>query len=201
VVTSAFHAARCKFIISCLPADHDVTVLFGRDPDDLAAEVHEHEDRALKPSRTRRRDSRETHSNSAFKPSAYKTLLIRSLLGASRGGLGVLRRLRPLQFQNEDWRKLPLEIRHAQLESLVGGIDGITFSRPSTATARLCSTTRASWALRASCQNDSAACTRAAVQELAQGQEPRFRAAVNRQGVRLSAALSAAFRRTGQGGA
>jgi bifunctional non-homologous end joining protein LigD len=33
-----------------------------------------------------------------------------------------------LQFQGEDWRKLPLEVRRAQLESLVDGVDGITFS-------------------------------------------------------------------------
>jgi bifunctional non-homologous end joining protein LigD len=33
-----------------------------------------------------------------------------------------------LQFEGEDWRKLPLEIRRAQLESLVAGVDGITFS-------------------------------------------------------------------------
>jgi bifunctional non-homologous end joining protein LigD len=33
-----------------------------------------------------------------------------------------------LQFEGEDWRKLPLEIRRAQLESVVSGIDGLTFS-------------------------------------------------------------------------
>jgi bifunctional non-homologous end joining protein LigD len=33
-----------------------------------------------------------------------------------------------LSFDGEDWRKLPLEVRRAQLESLVAGIDGITFS-------------------------------------------------------------------------
>jgi bifunctional non-homologous end joining protein LigD len=33
-----------------------------------------------------------------------------------------------LQFQGEDLRKLPLEIRRAQLESLVAGVDAITFS-------------------------------------------------------------------------
>jgi bifunctional non-homologous end joining protein LigD len=33
-----------------------------------------------------------------------------------------------LEFEGEDWRKLPLEIRRAQLDSLVAGIDAITFS-------------------------------------------------------------------------
>jgi bifunctional non-homologous end joining protein LigD len=33
-----------------------------------------------------------------------------------------------LLFQGEDWRKLALEVRRAQLESLVAGIDGLTFS-------------------------------------------------------------------------
>jgi bifunctional non-homologous end joining protein LigD len=33
-----------------------------------------------------------------------------------------------LQFEREDWRRLPLEVRRAQLESLVAGIDAITFS-------------------------------------------------------------------------
>jgi bifunctional non-homologous end joining protein LigD len=33
-----------------------------------------------------------------------------------------------LQFQGEDWRKLALEVRRAQLESLVSGIDGVRFS-------------------------------------------------------------------------
>jgi bifunctional non-homologous end joining protein LigD len=33
-----------------------------------------------------------------------------------------------LQFQGEDWRKLALEVRRAQLESLVADIDGIKFS-------------------------------------------------------------------------
>jgi bifunctional non-homologous end joining protein LigD len=33
-----------------------------------------------------------------------------------------------LQFQGEDWRRLALEVRRAQLDSLVAGIDGITFS-------------------------------------------------------------------------
>ena len=47
VITSAFHADRCKFIVECLAKNHDATVLFGPDPDDLAAEVHEHEDHAL----------------------------------------------------------------------------------------------------------------------------------------------------------
>jgi bifunctional non-homologous end joining protein LigD len=33
-----------------------------------------------------------------------------------------------LQFQGEDWRGMPLEVRRAQLESLVAGVDGIKFS-------------------------------------------------------------------------
>jgi bifunctional non-homologous end joining protein LigD len=33
-----------------------------------------------------------------------------------------------LQFQGEDWRKLALEVRRAQLESLVSEVDGIKFS-------------------------------------------------------------------------
>jgi hypothetical protein len=33
-----------------------------------------------------------------------------------------------LRFQGEDWRSMPLEVRRAQLESLVSGIDGVTFS-------------------------------------------------------------------------
>jgi bifunctional non-homologous end joining protein LigD len=33
-----------------------------------------------------------------------------------------------LRFQGEDWRRHPLEVRRAQLESIVAGLDGITFS-------------------------------------------------------------------------
>ena len=33
-----------------------------------------------------------------------------------------------LQFEGEDWRKLALEVRRVQLESIVSGIDGLTFS-------------------------------------------------------------------------
>jgi bifunctional non-homologous end joining protein LigD len=33
-----------------------------------------------------------------------------------------------LQVEREDWRKLALEVSRAQLESLVAGIDAITFS-------------------------------------------------------------------------
>jgi bifunctional non-homologous end joining protein LigD len=33
-----------------------------------------------------------------------------------------------LQFQGEDWRRMPLEVRRAQLGSLVAGVDGLTFS-------------------------------------------------------------------------
>ena len=34
-----------------------------------------------------------------------------------------------LQFQGEDSRELPLEVRRAQLESLAAGVDGIKFSQ------------------------------------------------------------------------
>jgi bifunctional non-homologous end joining protein LigD len=33
-----------------------------------------------------------------------------------------------LRFQGEDWRSMPLEVRRAQLEAIVGGIDGLKFS-------------------------------------------------------------------------
>jgi hypothetical protein len=33
-----------------------------------------------------------------------------------------------LRFQGENWRSMPLEVRRAQLESVVGGIDAIKFS-------------------------------------------------------------------------
>jgi bifunctional non-homologous end joining protein LigD len=33
-----------------------------------------------------------------------------------------------LSFEGDDWRRLPLEVRRAQLESLVTGVDGLTFS-------------------------------------------------------------------------
>jgi bifunctional non-homologous end joining protein LigD len=32
-----------------------------------------------------------------------------------------------LRFRGEDWRSMPLEVRRAQLESVVDGIDGLTF--------------------------------------------------------------------------
>jgi hypothetical protein len=38
-----------------------------------------------------------------------------------------------LQMAREDWRKSPLEVRRAQLESLVAGTDAITFSEAITA--------------------------------------------------------------------
>jgi ATP-dependent DNA ligase len=34
-----------------------------------------------------------------------------------------------LQFEGEDWRKLPLEVRRAHLESVVWKIDGINRTR------------------------------------------------------------------------
>jgi bifunctional non-homologous end joining protein LigD len=33
-----------------------------------------------------------------------------------------------LRFESEDWRSMPLEVRRAQLEALLDGVDGITFS-------------------------------------------------------------------------
>ena len=33
-----------------------------------------------------------------------------------------------VQCEGDDWRAMPLEVRRAQLESMVGGIDGIKFS-------------------------------------------------------------------------
>ena len=33
-----------------------------------------------------------------------------------------------LQYEGEDWRSMPLEVRRAQLNSIVGGVDGIKFS-------------------------------------------------------------------------
>jgi bifunctional non-homologous end joining protein LigD len=41
---------------------------------------------------------------------------------------GVLRRLQSPAHRGEDWRKLPLEIRRAELDGLVAGIDAILFS-------------------------------------------------------------------------
>jgi DUF218 domain len=48
VVTSKFHAARCRFIIDCLAEKHSVTVVAADDPEDLEDELREHEDRALR---------------------------------------------------------------------------------------------------------------------------------------------------------
>ena len=58
-----------------------------------------------------------------FRPSDFGAL--RSNRGAAEASLVTFDLL---QFGGEDWRRLPLEVRRAQLESLVSGIDGIRFS-------------------------------------------------------------------------
>ncbi len=47
IVTSSFHAVRCRFILNCIAHSHVVNVLTGEDPDDLDIEIIEHEDKAL----------------------------------------------------------------------------------------------------------------------------------------------------------
>jgi bifunctional non-homologous end joining protein LigD len=51
---------------------------------------------------------------------------LRTNKGAAQGSLVAYDLLR---FQGEDWRSMPLEVRRAQLGSLVDGVDGITFSQ------------------------------------------------------------------------
>ena len=61
-----------------------------------------------------------------FKPDGHSDFAaLRTNRGAAQASLVAYDLL---QFQSEDWRKLPLEVRRAQLESLVAGIDGLTFS-------------------------------------------------------------------------
>lgn len=48
IVTSRFHAARCRFIVDCLAAKQTVSVAAADDPEELADEAREHEDRALR---------------------------------------------------------------------------------------------------------------------------------------------------------
>lgn len=49
IVTSRFHAARCRFIVDCLAAKQSVSVAAAADdPEELADEAREHEDRALR---------------------------------------------------------------------------------------------------------------------------------------------------------
>ncbi|QTD54602.1 YdcF family protein [Parasphingorhabdus cellanae] len=47
IVTSNFHAARCRFILKCFAHSHLVNVLTADDPNDLDIEIVQHEDNAL----------------------------------------------------------------------------------------------------------------------------------------------------------
>ena len=61
-----------------------------------------------------------------FRPDGHSDFTaLRSNRGAAQASLVAYDLL---QFQGEDWRKLALEVRRAQLELLVDGIDGLTFS-------------------------------------------------------------------------
>ena len=61
-----------------------------------------------------------------FRPDGYSDFTaLRTNRGAAQASLVAYDLL---QFERQDWRALALEVRRAQLESLVGGIDGITFS-------------------------------------------------------------------------
>jgi ATP-dependent DNA ligase len=55
-----------------------------------------------------------------------------------------------LQFEGEDWRSMPLEVRRAQLSRSSPGSTGLRSARRSRDTARLCSPTPASSALKGS---------------------------------------------------
>lgn len=48
VVTSRFHATRCRFIIDCLAKVQTVDVVAADDPEELTAAASDHEDRALR---------------------------------------------------------------------------------------------------------------------------------------------------------
>jgi DUF218 domain len=48
IITSHFHAARCRFIVDCLAVNQTVTILAAVDPEEIAGEALEHEDRALR---------------------------------------------------------------------------------------------------------------------------------------------------------
>ena len=62
----------------------------------------------------------------AFKPDGHSDFTaLRTTRGAAQASFVAFDLLR---FEGEDWRKLPLEVRRAQLGSLVAGIDGLTFS-------------------------------------------------------------------------
>ena len=61
-----------------------------------------------------------------FKPGGHSDFAaLRTKRGAEQASFVVFDLLR---FEGEDWRRLALEVRRAQLESLVAGIDAITFS-------------------------------------------------------------------------
>jgi DUF218 domain len=47
VVTSEFHADRCRFILRCIVPGHLVSILTAKDPSDLTTEIVNHEKRAL----------------------------------------------------------------------------------------------------------------------------------------------------------
>lgn len=48
VVTSKFHAARCRFILDCLAEEQKVAVIAADDPEKLADDARKHEERALR---------------------------------------------------------------------------------------------------------------------------------------------------------
>jgi bifunctional non-homologous end joining protein LigD len=61
-----------------------------------------------------------------FRPDGHSDFVaLRTNRGAAQASLVTFDLL---QFEGEDWRKLPLEVRRAQQDSLVAGIDGLTFS-------------------------------------------------------------------------
>jgi bifunctional non-homologous end joining protein LigD len=61
-----------------------------------------------------------------FKPDGHSDFAaLRTKRGAERA---IFVAFDLLQMEREDWRKLALEVRRAQLESLVAGIDAITFN-------------------------------------------------------------------------
>lgn len=48
IITSRFHVARCRFIVECLAEKQVVAIVAAEDPVDLAAEISDHEVRALR---------------------------------------------------------------------------------------------------------------------------------------------------------
>jgi bifunctional non-homologous end joining protein LigD len=61
-----------------------------------------------------------------FRPDGHSDFTaLRTNRGAAQASLVAYDLVR---FQGEDWRSLPLEVRRAQRESVVSGIDGLTFS-------------------------------------------------------------------------